>query len=280
MRKGKTFKYSDTVLINYEEYGEGDRCIIFIHGFSESIQTWTWIKDRIAEKYRIFLVDLKGFGLSSKPNDDNYSPVDQADIITEIIKNYDLKNLTIIGHSFGGGVALLTVMKLLDEGRESLLKNLVLINSAGYLSKLPVFIRLLRKPLVGVLFFGLFPPRFISKVSLKRVYYDPKKIKEEKISLYAELFKLPGIVNSMKKTARCIIPDNHSEYLDKFSSISIPVLILWGKNDLLLPVEQAHKFNSELPDSEVHVFDNCGHMPHEEYPEETTDLILDFLARK
>src|SRR5262249_15605929 len=93
------------VKLFYEEEGKGPP-IPLIHGFRTSPYTWRHIAPVLALTHRVIAVDLKGFGQSDKPFDARYSVFDQAELLAQFIEDHDLRDLTIVGHSFGGGVAL------------------------------------------------------------------------------------------------------------------------------------------------------------------------------
>ena len=87
--------------------GEGNP-VLLIHGFGASSYSWRHIIAPLAQKYRVITIDLKGFGESPKPRDDLYSVYEQARLVRNFILENDLQNVRIIGHSYGGGVALVT----------------------------------------------------------------------------------------------------------------------------------------------------------------------------
>ena len=93
------------VNLYYEEQGKGPP-VLLLHGFGASTFTWRHVAPDLAETHRVIAVDLKGFGQSDKPFDERYSVSDQAELLAQLIEDKDLRDLTIVGHSFGGGVAL------------------------------------------------------------------------------------------------------------------------------------------------------------------------------
>ena len=133
----KTFDYHG-IKINYYEAGQGPP-ILLLHGFGACAYTWRYLIPPLAAEHRVFTLDLKGFGLSDKPADGHYAVADQAEMVADFIRQQDLHDLVIMGHSMGGAVTLMTYLKLreTDPGR---IKKLVLIDSAGYPQKLPWFI--------------------------------------------------------------------------------------------------------------------------------------------
>ena len=163
----RTFDYQG-IKINYYEAGQGPP-VLLLHGFGGCAYTWRYLIPPLAEAHRVLTLELKGFGLSDKPRDGHYAVADQAQIVAAFIRRQDLRNLVIMGHSMGGGVALMTYLGLQkdDPGR---INKLVLIDSAGYPQKLPSFISLARIPGADILG-ALVPPRFAAALVLKKCYY-------------------------------------------------------------------------------------------------------------
>ena len=132
------------IKINYYEAGQGPP-ILLLHGFGACAYTWRYLIPPLAAEHRVFTLDLKGFGLSDKPDDGHYAVADQAEMVADFIRRQDLHDLVIMGHSMGGAVTLMTYLKLreTDPGR---IQKLVLIDSAGYPQKLPWFIWMAKVP--------------------------------------------------------------------------------------------------------------------------------------
>ena len=102
--------------MHVEHYGDGPRQIMLLHGFGANSSTWrSWIGG-LAKEHRVWSVELKGHGSAPAPPDDLYSPLDHADLVRRLIVQKDLRRLTLIGHSMGGGIALLVAFELLEEG--------------------------------------------------------------------------------------------------------------------------------------------------------------------
>lgn len=102
------FYYDDNNFLNYKKIGNGEQKVFFFHGFGASKKSWDPVIDRIdTSGLSIYLFDLKGFGLSSKPKDNKYSIADQSEIMKKFMIEKGFNNIILIGHSYGGGVALL-----------------------------------------------------------------------------------------------------------------------------------------------------------------------------
>lgn len=273
LTQGNTFKYNN-ISINYYEYGEGNP-VIFIHGFGGASYSWRFIYKTYTESYKVILIDLKGFGFSDKPRENKYSISDQADIIESFIINKNLSNIILVGHSMGGAVALFTYLNMNKDINR--LKGLILIDSAGYDQRLPNFINLLRIPIVNSLSLSFTPSEFAVKSVLRLSFYDKNKITDEMIESYAFFQSLPGAHYALIKTAEQIIPEDVDNVIKKFMQIKVPVLLIWGQNDDIIPLQYGHKMNSDIPHSRLKVISECGHIPHEEKPNEVLYEINQFL---
>lgn len=272
----KTFDYQG-VKINYYEAGQGPP-VILLHGFGACAYTWRFLAPKLKEDHRVFAIDLKGYGLSDKPQDGKYAVSDQADMVAEFIRTQDLHDLVLMGHSMGGGVTLMTYFKVREDvpGR---IKRLVLIDSAGYPQKMPWFIRLAKIPGLNTVVSRLLSPRFATALVLKKCYYNKDKITEEQIDTYAYFGSLPGAPEAVMETAQQIVPDDIEAVTARYKTIKVPVLIVWGEDDEVVPVEVGKNFKRDIPDSELAVIPKCGHIPLEEEAQETRRIIADFLKK-
>jgi pimeloyl-ACP methyl ester carboxylesterase len=270
----KTFDYQG-VKINYYEAGQGPP-IILLHGFGGCSYSWRFLAPALAEDHRVFTIDLKGYGLSDKPADGRYAVRDQADMVAAFIRSKDLHDLVIMGHSMGGGVTLMTYLQVRDD-HPARVKSLVLIDSAGYPQKMPWFIRLAKLPVIGSVGGRLMSPWFAAYLVLRKCYYDDERITEEQINTYAYYGSLPGAREALVQTAKQIMPDDIDALIAQYKTISVPVLIIWGEQDQVVPLTVGKKFKLDIPDSQLVILPKTGHMPPEEEPGETVRIIKAFL---
>ncbi len=103
------------IKLYHEIYGQGDP-LLCIHGFGASLYSWRNFIEPLAKDYQLILIDLKGCGKSPKPHDTKYSTQDHADLVYQFIVEHDLRNLTLIGNSFGGALSLLLSIMLAEAG--------------------------------------------------------------------------------------------------------------------------------------------------------------------
>lgn len=222
------------------------------------------------------MIDMKGFGRAPKPGDDRYGPEDQAELVSSLIAERDLRELTLVGHSLGGGVALLTALRLLDEGSDRL-RRLVVVSGAAYQQRLPPFVRLSRFPRLSGLFFRIVGPDRVVPSVLRSIVYDPNTVDEEQVRGYAGPLRSPGATRVLLRAARQIVPDNLDELARRYPGIDVPALLIWGRDDPVVPLHVGERLARALPNARLRILDACGHLPAEERPEESYAALEAFL---
>ncbi len=264
------------VNLYYEEQGKGAP-VLLIHGFGASTFTWRHIVPELAQTHRVIAVDLKGFGQSDKPFDERYSVFDQAELIAQLIEDKDLRDLTIVGHSFGGGVALGLALKA-NERLGGRISRLVLLDSIAFPQQIPVFFRLLDVPLVSQVGVRMVPPSVQTRVALQISYFDDSKIDEEEVEIYAAPLKTAAGKHAIIHSARQIVPEDIEELSELYKTITLPTLILWCDHDRIVPLDVGLKLRRTLPNSTLRLVEGCGHMPQEEQPQATLELLKGFIG--
>ena len=264
------------VKLYYTEEGKGPP-LLLIHGFGASTFTWRFVAPELAKSHRVIAVDLKGFGQSDKPFDGRYSVYDQAELLAQLIEDKDLRDLTLVGHSFGGGVALLLALEA-NQRLDGRITRLVLLDSIAFPQNIPVFFRLLDVPLVSQIGVRMVPPSVQARVALQIAYFDDSKIDPEEIELYAAPLKTAAGKHAIIYSARQIVPEDIAELSERYKTIELPTLILWCDHDRIVPLEVGIKLRRTLPNSTLRLVEECGHMPQEEQPASTLALIKGFIG--
>jgi pimeloyl-ACP methyl ester carboxylesterase len=271
--QNKKFYYSDSCYISFSEIGQGTTKLIFVHGFGSSMSSWDDIKDKFdPNEFKLYLIDLKGFGSSSVPKDNNYSILEQGKIVSEFINETIDGNYYVIGHSYGGGVSLL-LPSLLDVSPN----GLILIDCAAYYAKTPFFIDYLKNPILNK-FMYCTSAKFRAQYILKRILYK-ENMSEKLVARYEKSFKGKNKRYSFVKTAKQILPDNYNDIIASYNSIEIPTLIIWGNQDPIVPIEHAVMLSNQIKNSQIKTVDFCGHIPQEEVPEKTYKIINEFIKK-
>jgi len=270
------FLYQDRIRIYYTEAGQGDP-LILLHGFGETHATWEKLMPALARRHRVVSVDLKGAGYSDKPDDGRYHVADQAAIVEALADKMHLQGVTLVGHSLGGGVALMTALQWQSSG-DHRLQRLILIDSAGMSDRPPRVIAELRWPLFGPLMLYLANPTILVRQILSGNYDDPTLVEPRLVEAYARSLQSPGGRQALIMTARQVIPEHFPELIARYRTLDVPALIIWCREDRILPFSDAEKFGKTLPRATVRPLDRCGHSPQEEHPEETLRAMESFLS--
>ena len=272
----RVFRYSDTVSINYEKHGDGARSLVLLHGFGASLETWRDVLPYLDQTYTVYLVDLKGFGLSSKPDDNKYSPSEQARIVSAFLDFVDVRHAVLVGNSLGGGVALMAYVTV--PSSPARVDQLVLIDAAVYPQRLPFYMSLLKIPIVNRVIPHLMSADRQVKLALDKGFYDDSKVTADRVRRHAQFLTLPGSLHALIETANEIIPDDIQSFLGKLKEVSIPTLIIWGQQDQIISEKQAERLHQDLHNSRLVLIPKCGHIPQEEAPKATADAIRAFIG--
>jgi pimeloyl-ACP methyl ester carboxylesterase len=268
----QVFRYNEAIDIHYRVSGSGPRQLLMLHGFGASWESWERIRPLLEDRYTLILADLKGFGLSSKPLDARYSAEDQTEVVLAFIRAMGFDNLTLAGHSFGGMVSAMAALKL-----ESL-RSLILIAAPAYRQHFPFFISMLRRPVINEVFLNRTTARFRARYTLRRIVCDRKSVTPEQVDRYARYLDLPGAHHALICTAKQILPVNVDSFPFALRTLLVPTLIIWGREDRVTPLWSGQRLNGDIPGSRLVVLDRCAHMPQEEWPRETAELIREFLS--
>ncbi|MGQ9896265.1 MAG: alpha/beta fold hydrolase [Acidobacteriota bacterium] len=274
------FTVVDGVRLHYQEFGLPDApVLLLLHGYCSSNYTWKDVVEPLtAAGYRVIAPDLKGFGFSEKPADRRYHVQDQAQLVIGLLDRLGIETAIFVGNSFGGAVSLACALMWASR-----VTGLVLIDAAyndAPLHQYPfsLYARITRTWLVGEVAVPLLmATRQSSETLLRAFFHDQQVVTPERIAAYFRPLRTAEGQRAAMTTAR---QWDLNWIEQELSSITIPVLIVWGEYDRSIPVTLGVRLRARLPQSEFVVIPDCGHIPEEERPEETTALILDFCRRR
>lgn len=276
MKSRYSFAFERGTDINFELHGDGQLTMFCLHGFGASLETWRDILPFLIKKFKLYLVDLKGFGLSSKPADGAYSLQDQAAIVAAFITRHNLERVILAGHSYGGAVALFTYFALADQGEQGRLSSLVLLDSAGYPQRFPFFVSIPRTPLLNQLVLNLVPAKIQAAFTLRRLFYDKSKVTEERVDRYSQFMSSQASKQALIASAKQMLAANALAASGRIRGVKVPTLIIWGEDDPVIPVEHGYRLRSDIENSSLETLSACGHVPQEEKPLDTARIICDY----
>lgn len=275
-----TFSDGKQTKMNYEKTGNGDTTLIFLHGFGASLQTWNDIRPGLAGvPYSMYFIDFMGFGFSPLPPDKDFTFKAQANRIVSFIKSNNLRNVVLIGHSFGGGVALMVQACNQSDSLGLDIVKLVLIDPGCYMTDIPFFIHFLKNPVLNFFSTKMTPVKTRAKIIVRKTFKNKARISPAIIDRNVYFFSRENYNYAVTQAARQIVPTDYHKWINAYSQIKVPTLIIWGRNDKMIKLANGERLHSQMLNSQLHVLDECGHVPQEEYPEKTAKLIIDFIIR-
>jgi len=221
---------------------------------------------------------MEGFGRASKPVGGVLGPARLAEGTVDFIRRENLRDLVIVGHSLGGGVALLTALRLRELGEADRLKGMVLVSAASLPQPLPRFMKLGRVPGLGAIGIRLIPPTLLIRVVLRLIVHDRTRVNPESAREYAWALRGRDGKRSALNALRGLVPDDLAELAERYAEITTPVLALWGREDRVVRLEVGEELVRRLPQARLAVLDRCGHVLPEEWPEQGLEEVGRFLT--
>lgn len=248
--------------IHYLEAGSGPN-LILLHGLGGSSQVWQYNIGPLAEKFHVFVPDQIGFGKSDKPLV-NYRIRTYVDFLDQFCKQLRITRLTLIGNSMGGWIAAIYAATYPDR-----VDRLVLADAAGYAPP---------KAFDTRAFYGLNPTtREGMKVLVAKVFYNKAFLSDAAIDQSMAARLAAGDGYTIKSITESII--RGEDFLDDIvKTIKQPTLLVWGREDGLIPLSEGERFHKDIAGSTLVVFDQCGHVPNIEKAGEFNAAVLKFLS--
>lgn len=262
--------------MRYRRSGSGE-VVLLLHGLAGNSRTWRAVQPALAASSDVLAPDLLGHGESAKPMGD-YSLGAFASGLRDLLAALDVPSATIVGHSFGGGVA----MQLAYQHPE-LCDRLVLVGSGGLGREVSWMLRLVTLPGFEYLMPLVFPRRVAEAGTdmgrvLSRVGLGSARLAE----MWRSYASLAGAEDrkAFIRTIRGVIEPGGQTVnaLDRlYLAAHLPTLIVWGERDEIIPVDHAYAAHEAIPGSRLEILDGVGHFPHLEAPARFVEVLDDFL---
>src|SRR5687767_2581900 len=263
----------DGLRVHYQEAGRADApVVILIHGFASSNLVWSKVLLELAEAgFRVIALDLLGYGYSVKAKELDYAMTRQSEMVVRFMRQLEIDSAVLVGSSYGGAVAATVALD-----HPELVKKLVLVGAVT--KNRPtryMLMRLFGSPIIGdILSPLLVGSRRLLRMRMKRVYdrhsweMDEKRVDARHIPLRTRGAHRAIIRTVRRWDAERVSRDAHT--------MTRPTLIVWGENDREVSIDDGRRIHNQIPNSRFVVFQECGHLPHEEYPDEFTKLVTDY----
>ncbi|MEG9861735.1 MAG: alpha/beta hydrolase [Parvularculales bacterium] len=250
--------------------------LVLIHGSNSSLHAWEPWVERLGERFRLITVDMPGHGLTGTTPADDYSQEGMVAFLEEFTEGLNLEHFALGGNSMGGGISLLYALE-----NPGAVTALVLVSSGGMPrtgeEDTPLVFRLASIPVIrDILSYIL--PRSLVEDGLKHSIEDDALVTGEMIDRYYDLSLYPG--NRRATMARFASYADREPLDSRLGELRIPALILWGEKDNLIPVASAHAMKQALPDAELVIYNDIGHVAMEEIPDESAAAVQTFLLEQ
>ena len=247
--------------------------IVLIHGTGSSLHTFDSWAAALKENKRLVRMDLPAFGLTGPFPDRDYTIDHYLVFIEKFLLARNIQHCILAGNSLGGQIAWEFAVK-----NPTIVEKLILIDAAGYplqSKSAPIGFRFARIPFVNKIM-TFITPRFLVKSSVENVYFDKSKVSEELVDRYFDLTLRAG--NRQALVDRMTTVYDTSRVV-QIKNLQQPTLILWGEQDLLIPIASAYRFHEDLPNNTLVILKNTGHVPMEENPAESLKAVLNFIQK-
>ena len=260
--------------VNYVDFGSGEGPpVVFVHGLGGAWQNWLENIPRLAQERRVLALDLPGFGHSEMPLRE-ISISGYAKTVEKLCDSLDLGEVVLVGNSMGGFVAAEVAIQFPQR-----VERLVLVSAAGITST-----NLYRRPVqtwgrvaAAVATYGAANSRAvvarpgIRHLSLAFVARHPSRLRPDLAWEQVNAAGTPGFRDALDALI-------DYDFRDRLGEISVPTLLVWGHEDMLVPVEDAHEFERLIPNSGKILMKDTGHVPMLERPTTFNNCLLEFLA--
>jgi pimeloyl-ACP methyl ester carboxylesterase len=267
--------------VHYKEKGRGEPVFILLHGFGASEYSWREVMEPLSKYGRVIAYDRPAFGLTERPmsgewTDTNpYSIQGNVDLLDDLMDEMGVEEAVLVGNSAGGGVSTAFALSHPEK-----VKGLILVDPAvgnGRGGRFPSWLLpVLSSPQLRNL--GPLLVRGIAGSSgdetIRLAWHDPSLITQDVYEGYRRPLQANNWDKALYEFSIAANPENFSERL---TGLSMPVLVVTGDDDRIVPTESSIELAGQIPGADLVVFDQCGHVPQEECPGQFMDAILTFL---
>lgn len=258
----------DGLSVHYRDEGKG-LPLVLLHASPSSLQTFDGIAEELSKQFRVIRLDLPGYGLTGPNATGDYSLQWYMRFLDSFLTAVQVNSCYLAGNSFGGRLACEYAYE--QPGR---VKKLILLAASGYpLKEEGVLAMKMARTTVFRPIVRYVTPKFFIAMNLKEVYGGRHEVPAKTVDRYYDLLLREG----NRDTFIAMSNREQGESSGHIKALRIPTLILWGKDDSIIPPRYAELFHKDIPGSRVIVYDGAGHIPQEVVPEKIAADMRAFL---
>ena len=259
----------DGLQVHYKKEGAGP-AVVLIHGTGASLHTWDGWTEILSDSFTVYRMDIPAFGLTGPALDADYTIDAYVDFIKSFVTDQGIDSFSIAGNSLGGHIAWAYTVMHPDE-----VEKLILLDAAGYPHEgesTALAFKIANNPILSPMMKYITPKSFIEK-NMIQVYGDDSKISDELVTRYHDMTLRTG--NRQAFIDR--VHTHHEDISERIKEIECPTLIMWGTEDIWVNPEDAERFDTDIENSQLIMYEGVGHVPMEESPEVTARDVMAFL---
>lgn len=262
------FVEMDGLTVHYRITGKGEP-IVLLHDANNSLHTWAAWTDALSRRYQVISLDLPGFGLTGPHPQGSYSAFMYAGFLEQFAQAINLRRFHLAGNGLGAQIAWFYATEHPER-----LRKLILLDAPGFEEKKePITGFFARTPVLNRVLWKI-TPKFAVRLMLENMYADDQKVDDLLVRRHHDLLRRPG--NRKAFTDRTSVSENRPP-VDIVEEITTPTLILWGAEDTRISPEFAYEFHRKIRKALLKIYQNTGHWPQEENPEQSAADVQAFL---
>jgi len=264
-------------MVHVKKMGLGEPVFLLLHGFASSLYSWHSIIEPLSKLGTVIAFDRTGFGLSERPlswqGQNPYSSEAQVGLATGLLDYYDVQKAILVGNSAGGTIAMQVALEHPERVSALILADPAVYTSGGA----PHWILpLLASPQMRHLG-PLFTRQIVKRGPdlIKLAWHNPAILSPEIQGLYLKPFQVENWDKALWEFTLASQPTGLSDHLNE---LTLPVLVITGDHDRIVPAKDSIKLAGELPNASLEVISDAGHVPHEEQPQRFLEIVTSYLS--
>jgi len=261
---------------HYKISGAGQPVFILLHGFGASLFSWREVIQPLSDIGTVIAYDRPAFGLTERPlewqGESPYGPEAQADLVIGLMDELNIDQAILVGNSAGGTISMLAALQHPER-----VQALILVDAAVYAGGgapawiRPLFITPQMKHLGPLLARQI---RAQGTEFIRSAWHDPERITPDIFEGYEKPLQ---VHNWDKALWELTVASRESGLSERLHELTLPVLVMTGDDDRIVPTEQSLRLAGEIPAAALSVIPQCGHLPQEECPAEFMQAVTEFL---